>query len=97
MVFVLCVKLGDGLEKHWRIASACSAGRAQWKQHFMVSCKIYTELRSEMFQRIQLETDWNFEEMKDDPRWVLNATLGCGLGDKQSTMVVYRLVAQLSD
>ena len=89
MVFVL--KLGDGLENG--ICMLCGTGAVEDEQHFMVSCEIYTELRSEMFQRIQLETDLNFEEMKDDPRWVLNATLGCGLGDKQSRIVVYRSVA----
>ena len=84
--------LGEALEN--RICMLCGTGAVEDEQHFMVSCEIYTELRSEMFQRIQLETDLNFEEMKDDPRWVLNATLGCGLGDKQARMVAYRLVAQ---
>ena len=72
----------------------CGTGALEDEAHFVVSCEIYRELRMKMFENIRKKTGWDWAIMLDDPRWVLEAALGCGVGGKQTRQGVYPLVAR---
>src|SRR3569623_1176171 len=83
---------GEALEN--RICMLCGTGAVEDETHLLISCDIYTDLRQQMYQQIEEMTNWRFQPKRDDPRWILEASLGCGVGDKKTRAVIYSLVAR---
>ena len=77
---------GEALEN--RICMLCG------ETHFLLSCEIYSELRQQMYHQIKEATGLRFQIMQGDSQWILNASLGGGIGDKSTRAVIHGGVAR---
>ena len=83
---------GEALEN--RICMLCGTGAVEDETHFLLSCEIYSELRQQMYHQIEEATGLRFQIMQGDSQWILNASLGGGIGDKSTRAVIHGVVAR---
>jgi len=83
---------GEAVEN--RICMLCGSGAVEDEAHLLIFCDTYADLRLNMYTQVLRLTGWNLALMKEDPRWILEASLGCGIGEKQSRLIVYSVVAR---
>ena len=83
---------GEVLEN--RICMLCGTGAVEDETHFLLYCEIYAELRQQMYDQIEEATGLRFQVMQGDSQWILNASLGGGIGDKSTRAVFHGVVAR---
>ena len=67
-----------------RICLVCGSGQVEDEKHFLLDCVAYNDLRLVLNARIAAETQMQIGMMEGEEHWLLDALIGCGLGNKSN-------------
>ena len=75
-----------------RICELCGTAEVEDENHLITACGMYYDLRR-MYETVQEKTGWSFRLMEDDQRWLLEASIGRAVGNRESRLEIYFLSA----
>ena len=76
-----------------RICVLCGTAEVEDENHLITACAMYYDLRRRMYETVQEKTGWSFRLMEDDQRWLLEASIGRAVGNRESRLEIYFLSA----
>lgn len=82
-----------GEEVQNRICLVCGSGQVEDERHLLLHCEEYSDLRTRMYSRVASATRRQFDLMVDEDQWLLEALIGCGVGQIENRIRSYKAVA----
>ena len=85
---------GVDVKRKYKIGSVLSAAQARWRTRSISSLiALLNDLRVVLNARIAAETQMQIGMMEGEEHWLLDALIGCGLGNKEQPLRCYGVVA----
>jgi hypothetical protein len=83
-----------GEQIHDRTCTLCAKGEIEDEAHVLLVCSTYERERSEMFSKIQMATNYNFNSMRGDQEWSLQMLIGVGCSQRRKRLYMQSEVAK---
>ena len=90
------LRLEDGKANHPdRTCTLCAKGEIEDEAHVLLYCSAYVRERSELYRKIQFNTQFDLNAMRGDDEWLLQILIGVGCSQRQKRLYIQLEVANI--